>query len=213
MKKVVKWTVYILLLAATAAAVVCYLIFPAETKRAIDKIMQYVNTPVAIAGITTTVGGALAFVISKYILGNTKFGRQELDSIHETVNQFKDQSSKAIGEYKDKFGELKADYENKFEDLKSETDAKVTVVYNEFKDLQGTLLGSLEAFPNKHIQELVAEYKARFQEREGEIIEKTINTNEFIDKKIAEIKAQYESMFEELLNKVEKTLNEEAADN
>lgn len=212
MKKAIKWTAYILLLAAVIATVVCYSVFPAETKRAIDKIMQYANTPIAIAGVTTTVGGVLGFVISKYVLDNTKFGRRELDTIHETVNEFKDQSFKAIQEYKGKFEELKSNYEGKFEDLKSETEAKITVVYNEFKDLQDTLLGSLEAFPNKHIQALVAEYKARFQEREAEIVEKTINTNEFIDKKIAEIKAQYETMFNELLGKVEKTLNEEAAD-
>lgn len=212
MKKAIKWTAYILLLAAVITTVVCYLVFPAETKRAIDKIMQYANTPIAIAGVTTTVGGVLGFVISKYVLDNTKFGRRELDTIHETVNEFKDQSSKAIQEYKGKFEELKSNYEGKFEDLKSETEGKITVVYNEFKDLQDTLLGSLEAFPNKHIQALVAEYKARFQEREAEIVEKTINTNEFIDKKIAEIKAQYETMFNELLGKVEKTLNEEAAD-
>lgn len=212
MKKAIKWTAYILLLAAVITTVVCYLVFPAETKRAIDKIMQYANTPIAIAGVTTTVGGVLGFVISKYVLDNTKFGRRELDTIHETMNEFKDQSSKAIQEYKGKFEELKANYESKFEDLKSETEGKITVVYNEFKDLQDTLLGSLEAFPNKHIQALVAEYKARFQEREAEIVEKTINTNEFIDKKIAEIKAQYETMFNELLGKVEKTLNEEAAD-
>lgn len=213
MKKVVKWTAYILILAGAIAAVICYLVVPAETKRAINKLMEYANTPICIAGVTTTVGGILVFVVTRYVMGNTKFGRKELDSMHDALSEFENQSSKSIDDYKNRFDELKSKYEAEFAALKSETDSKVSVVYDEFEDLQKTLLESLKAFPNKHIQELVAEYEARFSERKEEIIEKTINTNEYVDAKIAEINAQYEAMFAELRDKVEKTLNEEAKDN
>lgn len=213
MKKVVQWTIYGLALAAIATVVVCYSVFPTETKQAINKIMQYANTPIGIAGFSTTVGGALIFVVSRYILGNTKYGRRELDSIKGDVADFKQDLRGSVEEYKQKFDELKTNLEGQAEDLRSETEGKISILYNEFTDLRGTLLGSLKAFPNKHIQELVAQYESKFKEREAEIIEKSLNTNEFIDKKIAEIKAQYESMFEDLFSKVERTLNEEAADN
>lgn len=209
MKKVVMWTIYALVLAAAGVLVFCYAAFPVETKQTIAKIMEYANTPVAIAGVSTTVGGVLVFVATKYLVSNTKFGRGELDKMKADMKDFKGSIDNVVAQYKDKSNEAMAGFEN----LKTETEGKITVVYNEFEDLQETMLKSLEAFPNKHIQEMVSKYKAEFANRKEEIVDKTINTNEFVDKKIAEIRAQYDNMFNDLLNKVEKTLNEEGKNN
>lgn len=206
MKDIIKWTIYLIALMALATLTVCYIAVPRETSVVIDKIVQYANTPIAIAGISTTIGGALIFIISKYILSTTKLGRKELDSMREDMNEFKESTANTIQDYKTKFDDLVSQAEA----LKKDTENQVTIVYDEFTDLKNTVLTSLKAFPNKRIQEIVNKYEIEFAEREKDIIQKTINTNDFIDSKIEEIKSQYNDMFNELLEKVESALNEKA---
>lgn len=206
MKDIVKWTVYLIILMALAALTVCYIAVPRETSAVIDKIVQYANTPIAIAGVSTTIGGALIFIISKYILSTTKLGRKELDSMREDMKEFKEGTTNTVQDYKAKFDDLLSQAEA----LKKDTENQVTIVYNEFTDLKNTVLTSLKAFPNKRIREIVNKYEIEFAEREKDIIQKTINTNDFIDNKIEEIKSQYNDMFNELLEKVESALNEKA---
>lgn len=210
MNKVIKWTLYGFAVVLAAVAVICYFAFPNESRAVIDRVMAYANTPVGIAGVSTTIGGVLLFVISKYVIGNTKFGRKELDSMKDAIEVFKVEANSSIIDYKKRFESLKGEYESKFLDLKKESEGKIAIVYNEFTDLQATMLESLKSFPNKRIQELVARYEGAFSEREKEITAKVTDAYGFIDKKFAEIDELFKEKYSELCDKVEKTLNEKA---
>ena len=197
MKKVLMWTLYFLALAATA---LCF-IFPVQAKEVCDNIMNVLNTPIAIAGVSVTLGGLLSFVVSKYIMTNTKFGRKELNNLKEDFKETENE----VTEYKEKIDSKVAEIEHKYAELENNCENKVTIMLEEFEDMQNTVINGLKTIPNKKIQAIVEEYEAKYAERKEEIIEKTINTNDYIDKKLLE-------MFQEFMEKVkyEETVNNEA---
>lgn len=64
MKKVVKWTLFGLVLCGIVALSLCYIIIPERTKAAIDVVINYVNTPLGIAcGTTITIGTVIGVII------------------------------------------------------------------------------------------------------------------------------------------------------
>lgn len=202
MKKVVKITAYVLCLVAVVALTICYLVIPSQTKQAVDIIVGYLNTPVAVAGISTTIGGIVIFVVSKFIISNTKFGKKELEKIKDDVNNAK----VSVYEYKGIITDEVKKYKVQFEDLKKESEDKITIMYEEFKDLKVNLMDSLKVIPNKKVQEIVEKYESEFNVREEEIINKTVNTNEYVNSKIKELEDKYQ----EFLNEAEVMLNEKA---
>lgn len=200
MKKVLMWTLYFLALAATA---LCF-VFPVQAKEVCDNVMNVLNTPIAIAGVSVTLGGLLSFVISKYLVNNTKFGKKELDKIKEDFKE----TELEVTEYKEKIDNKVAEIENKYADLENNCENKVTVMLDEFENLQNKMLNALEAIPNKKVQAIIAEYKAEYNAKKQEIITKTINTNEYIDIKIAEMQEEFNKLMEKI--KHEETVNNEA---
>ena len=197
MKKVLMWTLYFLALAATA---LCF-IFPVQAKEVCDNVMNVLNTPIAIAGVSVTLGGLLSFVISKYLVNNTKFGRKELDKLKEDYKE----TELEVTEYKEKIDNKVNELENNFNLLEKDCNNQCTVMLEQFEQLQNNMLTALKAIPNKKVQAIVEEYEAKYAECKEEIIEKTINTNDYIDKKLLE-------MFQEFMEKVkyEETVNNEA---
>ena len=200
MKKVVKITAYILFLALAIALTVCYFVIPEKTKEIVDIVIGYLNTPVAIAGITTTIGGIIVFVVSKFIISNTKFGKKELEKIKDELNNEK----ASVFEYKGLITDEVEKYKVQFEDLKKESEDKITIMYEEFKDLKVNLMDSLKVIPNKKVQEIVEKYESEFSIREEEIINKTVNTNVYVNEKIKELDDKYQAF----LNEAEVMLNE-----
>ena len=198
MKKVIMWTLYVLVLAAT---VLCF-VFPVQAKEVSNNVMEVLNTPIAIAGVSITLGGLLSFVVSKYIMSNTKFGRKELDGIKE---DFKETELEII-EFKEQVNNKVSEIEQNYKELEVKCNNQVTMMFDEFEDLQNNMINALEVIPNRKVQLIVAEYKANYESKKAEIITKTINTNEYIDMKIAEMKAQFDELMEKLKH-------EEADDN
>lgn len=209
MKKAIKWTAFFLVLACLVIYTVSGIFAPEQTKQLTDTVVSWLNTPVGIAGVSTTIGGIISYVIVNFVMKNSKFGRKELDNIKNDNNAFKDEVNKyreQINEYKDKAVAQIEEYKNKFEETKKECENKVTVMYEEFNDAQKMLVDSLKTIPNKKVQAIVAEYEAKFNIRKEEIISKTINTNEYINTKIKELDDNYK----EFIEKMEKMLNEKA---
>ena len=211
MKKVVKITAYVLCLLAIAALTICYLVIPAKTKEVVDIAIGYLNTPVAIAGITTTIGGILIFVISKFIISNTKFGRKEIDTMKQEISIYKDFIKNYKGEAESKI----ADYQQKFEDMKAECENQIAVMYDVFEDLQANTMSSLKVIPNKKIQEIVETYEQNFSKNKEEIIEKTVNTNEYVNSKIKELEEKYQAFMKDaegILNEREEEQDNQATE-
>lgn len=208
MKKVVKWILYGLIICAILTLSVCRFVIPEQTALFLDKIIELSKTPVAIAGISTTIGGIFIFVITKFIFTNSKFGKKELEKIKNDVKLFKEKATEESTQLINKVDE----YKEKFELLKEDCDNKVTIMYEEFNKLESSLLDGLKAIPNKKVQDIVMNYEKESGVRKKDIIEKTIHTNEYVNGKVQELTAHYEEMFKELCGKVEVILNEKAED-
>ena len=194
MKKVIYWILFVL---GLTAAVLCF-VFPVQAKEVSENIMNVLNTPVGIAGVSTTIGGILAFVVTKFIMTNSKFGRKELDNMKKEYEEFQN----IVCEHEAKVTQAMTEYENKFEDLKNNCNNQVTIMLEQFEDLQKDTLNALKAIPNKKVQAIVEQYEAQYAVKKQEVIEKTINTNEYINEKIKEL--------EEMLNEAKETFNFEA---
>lgn len=201
MKKVIKWTAYILFLVIFISAAVCYFVIPEQTKMVVDKIVEYTNTPIAIAGISTTLGGIISYVIVNFVVKNTKFGRKEINNLKADYNQAKED----ISEYKHNMDLLLANQEEEFKNYREGCEKQVTMMLEEFEDLQKETLSALKTIPNKKVQAIVEEYEAKYSERKKEIIEKTIYTNDYVDNKLNELREYMEKM----LNEAKETINSE----
>lgn len=200
MKKKLLWILYILVVAGFIAYSVCLCVIPEQTNEFTENVKILLQQPIVIAGFTVTVGGIASFVISRYLVKNTKFGRKELDALSGKIEEYKEIIENKANESKN----LVCDKINELENLKEQCENKITVVYEEFKELKGNLMDSLKVIPNKKVQEIVSKYEAEFNDREQEIIKKTVDTNEYVNEKIA----QLENEFHNALLKLEKTYEE-----
>ena len=77
MKKVIKWTLFSLILGGFVAYSLCLIIIPERTRVATDIVVDYLNKPLFIGcGCTVTVGLVLGIII-KYVLKATKINIKE----------------------------------------------------------------------------------------------------------------------------------------
>ena len=197
MKNFCKWFLFVTVIVAT---VLCF-VFPVQAKEISENIMNVLNTPVGIAGVSTTIGGILAFIVTKFVMTNSKFGRKELDNIKKEFDEFQN----AAIEHQQALTMKISDYEDKFNNLKNNCEDQVKIVISEFEDLQKDTLNALKTIPNKKVQAIVCEYENNYESRKAEIIEKVSNSDEYINNKLNELRKE----FEEMLNEAKETFNNE----
>lgn len=83
MKKALKIIVPILLVALGIFYLVSYIVWKDQTTYITECIINFINKPVVIAGVSTTIGGLFGFLLVKYIINNSKFGKKRLHEIEE----------------------------------------------------------------------------------------------------------------------------------
>lgn len=206
MKKVIKWTAYILILGGLLAYSVCALSAPEFTKHATDVVMGWLNTPVAIAGISTTIGGIITYIIVNFVIKSTKFGRKELDNNKKEFEDFKENT---INEVKE-FEEIVNNCENNYKTFTADCDNRITIMCEQFTDLMNNTMSALKTIPNKKVQAIVSEYETKFDTVKQEIIDKTVNKNAYVDAKIKELENNYKEFIEKMeimLNEREETID------
>lgn len=188
------------------AYLVCSLVIPAETIEFINKVGVILNYPITIAGVSMTIGGIFAYILVNFILKTTKFGRKELDNMQKgneavknEVEQFKTDTLNTIKNFKTEIDEFKKD-----------TETKTTVMINQFEVLQNNMLSALEVIPNKKVQAIIIEYKATYEAKKQEFIEKAVNADKYIENKLTDMFKQFMAKVEEKLNEREETINIEA---
>lgn len=206
MKKVIKWTAYILVLGGLLAYLVCALSAPEFTKHATDVVIGWLNTPVGIAGISTTIGGIISYVIVNFVIKNTKFGRKELDNNKKEFEDFKEDTINEMN----KFTEIVNKNESNYKSFTSDCDNRITILSEQFTNLYDNTMKALKTIPNKKVQAMVNEYEAKFDTVKQEIIDKTVNKNAYVDAKIKELENNYKKFIEKMeimLNEREETFN------
>lgn len=202
MKKAIKWTAFFLILACLVIYTVSGIFAPEQTKQLTDTVIGWLNTPVGIAGISTTIGGIISYVIVNFVMKNTKFGRKELDSIRKDTEDFKAVTISEVKEFK----EIVNKYENNYKTFTADCDNKITIMCEQFTYLYDNTIKALKTIPNKKVQAIVTEYESKFQVIKEDIINKTVNKNAYVDAKIKELDDNYK----EFIEKMEKMLNEKA---
>lgn len=188
------------------AYLVCSLVIPAETIEFINKVGVILNYPITIAGVSMTIGGLFSYFLVNIILKTTKFGRKELDNmkadneaVKNEVEQFKANTLNTIKNFK-----------TEIDDFKKDTETKTTVMINQFEVLQNNMLSALEIIPNKKVQAIIIEYKATYEAKKQEFIEKAVDADKYIENKLTDMFKQFMAKVEEKLNEKEETINIEA---
>ncbi len=197
MKKAIKWTLFFIILACIVIYIVSAIVTPEQNKMVTDKVTEWLNTPVGVAGISTTIGGIFAYIVTKFIFANSKFGRRELDYIKNDTEEFK----KIIVEHEQSVNDKVSEYENKYKDLEENCNNQVSIMLEQFEDLQKKTINALKTIPNKKVQAVVDEYESQYAEYKEEVIERTIHTNDYIERKFKEL--------EDMINEAKETINSE----
>ena len=126
------------LILGVIALIVCYIVIPTETQLAFDKVIEYLNTPIIICGISITLGGVLGFFIVRYILNNSSVGKRRLNELKALIEEYK--------KNEDKENELTKD---KLDRYQSATDTALVNLATELNKVEK----ALELVPNKKVKE------------------------------------------------------------
>ena len=179
------------------AYLVCSLLIPAETIEFMNNVGVILNYPITIAGVSMTIGGIIAYVLVNFVIKNTKFGRRELtnmkadnDAVKNDIEQFKADILNTIKNFR-----------TEIDNFEKDTELKTTVMINQFENLQYEMLNALKTIPNKKVQAIINEYKAKYEDTKQEFIQKAVNSDKYIEEKLT-------NMFKDFMLEVEEKLNE-----
>lgn len=128
MKKSLKIIGFILLACFIVAAIVLYIVFPAQAKETINDIWDFLNKPLPIVGVTTI---AILFFVWQLVI-KTRFGKGAL--------------TKLENEYKSKYEKL-LDEKKTLEEEREENK-------EEIKEMKNCIINLCSLIPNKKVNEL-----------------------------------------------------------
>lgn len=140
LSKILKVSLYVILFLGLIAAIVCYCVIPDETRLAMDKVIEYVNTPIGITGVSIA---GIGYVVFK-ILSTTTFGKKGLGTIK---NEFDKVCSKV--------NELENSVYDKLEDVKNkaiEQKELLTAYQSEIDEVVEIVKKICETSPNAKIK-------------------------------------------------------------
>lgn len=197
MKRSAKIVLYLIIIINIIVLSACYIIIPEQVNAALSLLSDILNKPITVAGVSMTIGGIIAYVLVNFVIKNTKFGRRELtnmkadnDAVKNDVEQFKADTLNAVKNFR-----------TEIDDFKKDTEIKTTVMINQFENLQNNMLSALKTIPNKKVQAIVDEYKAKYEDTKQEFIQKAVNSDKYIEEKLT-------NMFKDFMLEVEEKLNE-----
>jgi len=190
--QVLKVLFYTSLVLGVIALVVCYITIPQETKLAIDVVVEYINTPLPIIGVSILVVGVFAYKI----ISTTSIGKKGLGTLKSDFSKVQNTMKEYDALIKEKIAEL----EKKEKEIKGILDGYST----EIDTLTDKLAKVCETSPNVKIKALGYEIKGEIKEIKQETIEKLESAkNEYAevvyDKvDLNEIKDNYQTLLDEL---------------
>lgn len=81
MKKVLKIVLPILLVGLFISITVCYSLYPEQTRNFAESLKEFASQPIPIAGFSTLTVGGLIFLIVRYIISKSKYGKAQIQEI------------------------------------------------------------------------------------------------------------------------------------
>lgn len=195
--KILKISLYVILFACIVAIVVCYCVIPEQAKGVMDKIIEYLNTPIGITGLSIA---SIGYIFYK-IISMTSIGKLGLGTIKNDFNNVCTKVENGLAKLEEKEKEL----------AKKEEDIKVYVegYSNKVKELNDSLIKVCETSPNAKIKALGEQFKGNLAVLDNEINEKLEQgKNEFANVKekvsLIDIQGKYDELLNELKSLKEK---------
>ena len=139
------------------ALITCYIVIPNETKLAMDIVVDYLNKPLPIIGLSIlTLGGIAITIVSR-----TSFGKKVLINFRKELDSYKDTYQKC----ENKALEYKDLAQKKYEETKA-----ILVAYStEIDNLSDTLIKVCETSPNAKIKVIAQELKDKVDNTKVEL--------------------------------------------
>lgn len=191
--KVLKISLYVILVATLIGILVCYIAFPNETRVVFDRVYNFLNTPFGITGLSVFSLGYIGYKI----ISQTSIGKKGLGTLK---NDFSKVQNK-VAEYEQVLDE-------KIKDLaKKENDIKVLVegYSTEIDKITESLVKVCETSPNAKIKALGEDIKGNInqvkQEIKTNLEQKGNEYAEVINDKVDLIKSleeKYDALLEEI---------------
>ena len=104
--KILTIILFVLIAALGISCIVVYIIDPNLFKEWLDKVLDIVNRPIVIAGVSTTIGGVFVFFITKYITNNIAFGKNKIEQYDERVKEIEKAKEDFENSAKEKINQL-----------------------------------------------------------------------------------------------------------
>ena len=104
--KILTIILFVLIAALGISCIVVYIIDPNLFKEWLDKVLDIVNRPIVIAGVSTTIGGVFVFFITKYITNNLAFGKNKIEQYDERVKEIEKAKEDFENSAKEKINQL-----------------------------------------------------------------------------------------------------------
>lgn len=189
--KILKISLYVILFACIVAIVVCYCVIPEQAKGVMDKIIEYLNTPIGITGLSIA---SIGYIFYK-IISMTSIGKVGLGTIKNDFGNVVQKVDDGLAKLEEKEKEL----DKKEEDLK----VFVEGYSNKVNELGDSLIKVCETSPNAKIKALGEQFKGNVAILNNEINEKLEQgKNEFANVKEQVSLIDIQGKYDELLNEL-----------
>ena len=189
--KILKISLYVILFACIVAIVVCYCVIPEQAKGVMDKIIEYLNTPIGITGVSIA---SIGYIFYK-IISMTSIGKVGLRTLKNDFCNTVQKVDDGLAKLEEKEKEL----------AKKEEDLKVFVegYSNKVNELSDSLIKVCETIPNAKIKALGEQFKGNVSILNNEINEKLEQgKNEFANVKEKVSLIDIQGKYDELLNEL-----------
>lgn len=166
MKKALKISSYLLIIACAISLALCFIIIPERTRYAMDIVIEWLNKPLGIVCGTTITLGLVVTIIVKLVYDRHK---EKLASEYEkTIAVVKQKEDKAKEYY-----ELGKQKEQQALQMLDSYSTRIDTLENE-------LVKVCETMPNAKIKALGEEIKSKGVELKQELVE-TLKDNDFVN--------------------------------
>lgn len=185
----------IVLFGLLIAAVVCYSLFPQETKLVLDLIVDYVNRPLPIVGISL----ATLFVFIYMIYSKTSFGKKSLLELESKIDKAKIEYEKTKN-FVEKVNNNVIAHENEINIVVNGLTSKVDYLVESIVKVAKT---SPNAKINALGEEIEKEYVNKKQETNDYVLGARAYSEEEI-KKLEQKVAELEQLLDKVVNSYER---------
>ena len=188
-KRFLKVFICVILFLGLVALLTCYCVMPERTKDAVDIVIEYINRPLPIVGISL----ATLFVFIYTIYSKTSFGKAQINQAKEQVKELKQE----INKYKAYIYEI----ENKVVDYENEINIVVNGANQRIDFLCDKLVELCEKMPNAKVNALGNEIKDQYADKKATTNDYVMGAKAYSEEQVKELEQRIAEL-EELLNKV-----------